>query len=158
MKFTREGKTDFTEHYKRHKEVLQKHGCDVDALIQLRQHFHKFPEGHFKEVKTRAQDKFGRNPDHLKVMPGLSCYVGRTEDEAKAARTIAERIRAAGAGIGETGCERRDPRTRRRQVGPGRERLAAVPEAVAPRPAPEPARMAMAMPTKAVTPKLRITS
>jgi len=55
MKFTREGKTDFTEHYKRHKEVLQKHGCDVDALIQLRQHFHKFPEGHFKEVKTQAK-------------------------------------------------------------------------------------------------------
>ena len=27
---------------------------------------------YFKEVKTRAQDKFGRNPDHLKVMPGLS--------------------------------------------------------------------------------------
>jgi N-acetyl-S-(2-succino)cysteine monooxygenase len=38
---------------------------------------------YFKEVKERAQDKFGRNPDHLKVMPGLSCYVGRTEDEAK---------------------------------------------------------------------------
>jgi alkanesulfonate monooxygenase len=38
---------------------------------------------YFKEVKTRAQDKFGRNPDHLKVMPGLSCYIGRTEEEAK---------------------------------------------------------------------------
>jgi FMN-dependent oxidoreductase (nitrilotriacetate monooxygenase family) len=38
---------------------------------------------YFKEVKTRAQDKFGRNPDHLKVMPGLSPYVGRTEAEAK---------------------------------------------------------------------------
>lgn len=38
---------------------------------------------YFKEVKTRAQDKFGRNPDHLKVMPGLSCYIGRTEQEAK---------------------------------------------------------------------------
>ncbi len=33
-------------------------------------------------MKTRAQDKFGRNPDHLKVMPGLSVYVGRTEAEA----------------------------------------------------------------------------
>jgi alkanesulfonate monooxygenase len=40
-------------------------------------------QAYFKEVKTRAQDKFGRNPDHLKVMPGLSCYVGRTEAEAK---------------------------------------------------------------------------
>ena len=37
---------------------------------------------YFKEVKTRAADKFGRNPDHLKVMPGLSVYVGRSEDEA----------------------------------------------------------------------------
>ena len=26
---------------------------------------------YFKEIKTRAHDKFGRNPDHLKVMPGL---------------------------------------------------------------------------------------
>jgi alkanesulfonate monooxygenase len=40
-------------------------------------------QAYFKEVKTRAQDKFGRNPDHLKVMPGLSCYVGHTEGEAK---------------------------------------------------------------------------
>src|SRR4029079_414453 len=39
-------------------------------------------QSYFKEVKTRAQDKFGRNPDHLKVMPGLSAYVGRTEAEA----------------------------------------------------------------------------
>ena len=31
---------------------------------------------YFKEVKTRARDKFGRNPDHLKVMPGLSVLCG----------------------------------------------------------------------------------
>jgi alkanesulfonate monooxygenase len=37
---------------------------------------------YFREIKTRAADKFGRNPDHLKVMPGLSAYVGRTEEEA----------------------------------------------------------------------------
>jgi alkanesulfonate monooxygenase len=37
---------------------------------------------YFKEIKTRAAEKFGRNPDHLKVMPGLSAYVGRTEEEA----------------------------------------------------------------------------
>ena len=30
----------------------------------------------------RAADKFGRNPDHLKVMPGLSCFVAETESEA----------------------------------------------------------------------------
>jgi N-acetyl-S-(2-succino)cysteine monooxygenase len=38
---------------------------------------------YFKEIKTRAHDKFGRNPDHLKVMPGLSAYVGRTAEEAE---------------------------------------------------------------------------
>jgi alkanesulfonate monooxygenase len=37
---------------------------------------------YFREVKTRAADKFGRNPDHVKVMPGLSAYVGRSEAEA----------------------------------------------------------------------------
>jgi FMN-dependent oxidoreductase (nitrilotriacetate monooxygenase family) len=36
-----------------------------------------------REVKRRAAQKFGRNPDHLKVMPGLSCYVGRTTEEAE---------------------------------------------------------------------------
>ena len=40
-------------------------------------------QAYFKEVKSRAAEKFGRNPDHLKVMPGLSCYVGRTEAEAE---------------------------------------------------------------------------
>jgi alkanesulfonate monooxygenase SsuD/methylene tetrahydromethanopterin reductase-like flavin-dependent oxidoreductase (luciferase family) len=34
-------------------------------------------------VKTRAREKFGRNPDHLKVMPGFSVYVAPTESEAK---------------------------------------------------------------------------
>ncbi len=37
---------------------------------------------YFKEVKNRAADKFGRNPDHLKVMPGLACFVAETESEA----------------------------------------------------------------------------
>ncbi len=39
-------------------------------------------QAYYREVKRRAADKFGRNPDHLKVLPGLSIYVGRTEDEA----------------------------------------------------------------------------
>jgi alkanesulfonate monooxygenase SsuD/methylene tetrahydromethanopterin reductase-like flavin-dependent oxidoreductase (luciferase family) len=39
-------------------------------------------QDYFREVKSRAAKKFGRNPDHLKVMPGLSCYVGHTEAEA----------------------------------------------------------------------------
>ena len=34
---------------------MQKHGCDVDALIAIRQHFHKFPEGRFEEVNTQKK-------------------------------------------------------------------------------------------------------
>jgi N-acetyl-S-(2-succino)cysteine monooxygenase len=40
-------------------------------------------QAYFKEVKTRAAQKFGRSPDHIKVMPGLSCYVANTEKEAE---------------------------------------------------------------------------
>lgn len=36
----------------------------------------------YSEVKGRMA-KYGRNPDHLKIMPGLSVTVGRTTDEAK---------------------------------------------------------------------------
>lgn len=36
----------------------------------------------YSEVKGRMA-KYGRNPDHLKIMPGLSVTVGRTVDEAK---------------------------------------------------------------------------
>lgn len=34
---------------------MTKHGCDIDALIQLRHHFHKYPEGHFKEFNTQKK-------------------------------------------------------------------------------------------------------
>jgi FMN-dependent oxidoreductase (nitrilotriacetate monooxygenase family) len=37
----------------------------------------------YADVKARA-DKFGRNPDHIKVMPGLALTVGGTESEARA--------------------------------------------------------------------------
>jgi alkanesulfonate monooxygenase len=40
-------------------------------------------QDYYREIKRRAAQKFGRNPDHLKVMPGLSCYVGRTAEEAE---------------------------------------------------------------------------
>jgi FMN-dependent oxidoreductase (nitrilotriacetate monooxygenase family) len=36
----------------------------------------------YRDIKERAV-KLGRNPDHLKVMPGLSFIVGKTEAEAK---------------------------------------------------------------------------
>jgi FMN-dependent oxidoreductase (nitrilotriacetate monooxygenase family) len=41
-------------------------------------------QAYFKEVKSRAAEKFGRNPEHIKVMPGLSCFAGETEEEANA--------------------------------------------------------------------------
>ena len=53
---------------------------------------------YFKEVKERAAQKFGRNPDHLKVMPGLSCYVGRTEEEAEEKYAAAELADASDRG------------------------------------------------------------
>jgi alkanesulfonate monooxygenase len=37
---------------------------------------------YYSDVKTRAADKFGRNPDHIKVMPGLSCFVAESEAQA----------------------------------------------------------------------------
>jgi FMN-dependent oxidoreductase (nitrilotriacetate monooxygenase family) len=36
----------------------------------------------YANVKGRMA-KYGRNPDHLKILPGLAVTVGRTEDEAK---------------------------------------------------------------------------
>lgn len=35
----------------------------------------------YNEMKSRAR-KWGRNPDHLKIMPGLSTVIGSTEEEA----------------------------------------------------------------------------
>jgi len=37
----------------------------------------------YKEMKQRAR-QWGRNPDHLKIMPGLSTVIGSTEAEAQA--------------------------------------------------------------------------
>jgi len=53
---------------------MNKHGCDVDALIQIRQDFHKYPEGHFKEFKTQG-----------KLMAALKSY--GIEDVKKCATT-----------------------------------------------------------------------
>lgn len=36
----------------------------------------------YKKVKDAAKS-FGRNPDHVKIMPGISPYIGRTEAEAR---------------------------------------------------------------------------
>lgn len=36
----------------------------------------------YKDVKSRAP-KYGRNPDHIKILPGVYPVIGRTEQEAK---------------------------------------------------------------------------
>lgn len=36
----------------------------------------------YADIKTRARS-FGRNPDHVKVLPGISAFIGDTEREAK---------------------------------------------------------------------------
>lgn len=36
----------------------------------------------YRDVKTRAQEHFGRNPEDIKILPGLSPFVGETEAEA----------------------------------------------------------------------------
>src|SRR5262249_1678212 len=38
---------------------------------------------YFREIKSRAAQKSGRNPDHIKAMPGFSCYVAKSADEAE---------------------------------------------------------------------------
>jgi FMN-dependent oxidoreductase (nitrilotriacetate monooxygenase family) len=37
----------------------------------------------YKDVKARVA-RFGRNPDHVKILPGVLAYVGRTDAEAQA--------------------------------------------------------------------------
>jgi FMN-dependent oxidoreductase (nitrilotriacetate monooxygenase family) len=39
----------------------------------------------YNEMKTRAR-AWGRNPDHLKIMPGISTVIGSTEEEAERRR------------------------------------------------------------------------
>jgi FMN-dependent oxidoreductase (nitrilotriacetate monooxygenase family) len=37
----------------------------------------------YRDLKTRAQEKFGRNPDHLVIMPGVKIVLGDTDEEAR---------------------------------------------------------------------------
>lgn len=37
----------------------------------------------YNDIKGRAQAKFGRNPDHLVIMPGVKLVVGDTDEEAR---------------------------------------------------------------------------
>ncbi|GAA4749970.1 LLM class flavin-dependent oxidoreductase [Nocardioides endophyticus] len=37
----------------------------------------------YDDIKGRARDRFGRNPDHLVIMPGIKVVVGDTDEEAR---------------------------------------------------------------------------
>lgn len=37
----------------------------------------------YDDIKTRAKDKYGRDPDHLVVMPGVKVVLGDTDEEAR---------------------------------------------------------------------------
>lgn len=54
----------------------------AEAIFTAHQHLGTAQE-FSRDVKSRAA-KFGRNPDHVLVMPGLAPYVGKTEEEARA--------------------------------------------------------------------------
>lgn len=55
---SRESKTDFTEHYQKHRRILEE-SCQVNiqAMIDLRRAIHKHPEGGFQEFETQKKIK-----------------------------------------------------------------------------------------------------
>ena len=52
-------------------------------LVFTAQHTVEQGQAFYAEIKQRAA-ALGRNPDHLKVLPGVSTVVGRTQAEAQA--------------------------------------------------------------------------
>ncbi|KRA37829.1 MULTISPECIES: LLM class flavin-dependent oxidoreductase [unclassified Nocardioides] len=62
-------------------------GRDLGASVGegIFTHAPDIPSGQafYDDIKTRARDRFGRNPDHLVVMPGIKVVVGDTDEEAR---------------------------------------------------------------------------
>ena len=62
-------------------------GRDLGASVGegIFTHAPDIPSGQafYNDIKGRAKDKFGRNPDHLVVMPGVKIVVGDTDEEAR---------------------------------------------------------------------------
>ncbi|MCQ9425744.1 LLM class flavin-dependent oxidoreductase [Pseudomonas sp. LJDD11] len=52
-------------------------------LIFTAQHTIEQGQAFYREIKARAAE-FGRNPEHLKILPGVSPVVGKTQAEAQA--------------------------------------------------------------------------
>jgi alkanesulfonate monooxygenase SsuD/methylene tetrahydromethanopterin reductase-like flavin-dependent oxidoreductase (luciferase family) len=62
-------------------------GRDLGASVGegIFTHAPDIPSGQafYNDLKGRAKDKFGRNPDHLVVMPGVKIVLGDTDEEAR---------------------------------------------------------------------------
>jgi FMN-dependent oxidoreductase (nitrilotriacetate monooxygenase family) len=62
-------------------------GRDLGARVGegIFTHAPDIPSGQafYDDIKTRARDRFGRDPDHLVVMPGIKVVVGDTDEEAR---------------------------------------------------------------------------
>lgn len=58
----------------------------------------------YDDIKRRAKDKFGRNPDHVLIFPGVRIVVGDTDDEAREIEALnKERDHSFEAALGEFG-------------------------------------------------------
>ena len=62
-------------------------GRDLGASVGegIFTHAPDIPSGQafYNDIKGRARDKFGRDPDHVVVMPGIKVVVGDTDEEAR---------------------------------------------------------------------------
>ena len=62
-------------------------GRDLGASVGegIFTHAPDIPSGQafYNDIKGRAKDRFGRNPDHLVVMPGIKVVIGDTDEEAR---------------------------------------------------------------------------
>jgi FMN-dependent oxidoreductase (nitrilotriacetate monooxygenase family) len=54
----------------------------------------------YDDIKTRAQ-KFGRSPDHVKILPGISAFLGDTEAEAKELQEYVNSLTVPAYGLGQ---------------------------------------------------------
>lgn len=53
----------------------------AEVIFTAHQHIETAQE-FYRDIKNRARG-FGRNPDHILIMPGVSPFVGRTQEEAR---------------------------------------------------------------------------
>jgi FMN-dependent oxidoreductase (nitrilotriacetate monooxygenase family) len=54
----------------------------------------------YDDIKRRAQD-FGRNPDHVKILPGISPFLGDSEAEAKELQEYVNSLTVPAYGLGQ---------------------------------------------------------